>query len=180
MNEKTHFTTVDIALIGVFSALWATLNMTIGRLGFTWFNLPIFCDFAVFFTLLLTVWIVGKFGAASIVGVIGAIIYMLILPSTHIIGFTISSVLFDALMLASGHRINLKIYDMAIAAIATAISAYFAGVVIGTIFMSRPIEWALTFWGGWHLIGGLIGVVVTLPIISVLERANVRRIKGVQ
>ncbi|MGQ9624679.1 MAG: hypothetical protein ACUVT9_04840 [Candidatus Bathycorpusculaceae bacterium] len=178
MNEKAHFATVDVALIGVLSALWATLNMTIGRLGFTWFNLPIFCDFAVFFTLLLTVWIIGKFGAASIVGVIGSIIYMLILPSTHIIGFTISSVLFDVLMFASTHRINLKIRDMTIAALATAISAYFAGVVIGTIFMGRPMEWALTFWGGWHLVGGLIGAIIALPTIGVLERANVRRIKG--
>ena len=180
MNEKTWFTTVDVALIGVFSALWATLNMTIGRLGFTWFNLPIFCDFAVFFTLLLVVWIVGKFGAASIVGVIGSTIYMLILPSTHIIGFTTSSVLFDVLMLANSHRIRLKIRDMAIATLVTAVSAYFAGAIIGTLFMGRSVEWALTFWGGWHLVGGLIGAVIALPTIGVLERANVRRIKGVQ
>lgn len=180
MNEKAHFSTVDIALIGVLSALWATLNMTIGRLGFTWFNLPIFCDFAVFFTLLLTVWIVGKFGAASIVGVIGSIIYMLILPSTHIIGFTISSVLFDVLMLAGSHRIRLKIRDMAVAILVTAVSAYFAGVVIGTLFTpGKTVEWALTYWGGWHLVGGLIGVIIALPTIGVLERANVRRIKGV-
>jgi hypothetical protein len=83
-------------------------------------------------------------------------------------------------MLANSHRIRLKIRDMAIATLVTAVSAYFAGAIIGTLFMGRSVEWALTFWGGWHLVGGLIGAVIALPTIGVLERANVRRIKGVQ
>jgi hypothetical protein len=185
MNEKKRawFTTVDVALIVVFSALWAALNLTIGKLGFTLFRLPIFCDFAVFFTLLLTVWMVGKFGAASIVGIIGAIIVSFLAPSAHLIGFSASSILFDVLMLVNKHRLRLKIRDLWVAASVTVISAYFAGVVIGIFFMGRPLDeatlqWALTIWGGWHLVGGIIGAVIALPIIGVLEGANVRRIKG--
>lgn len=185
MNEKTWFTTVDIALIGVFSALWATLNLTIGKMGFAWTRLPIFCDFSVFFTLLLTVWIVGKFGAASVVGVIGAIIVSFPAPSAHLIGLAASSVLFDALMLGNKHKIRLKIRDMAVAVLVTAASAFFAGITIGIFFTGNQIneatmQSALTFWGWWHLVGGIMSAIITLPIIGALEKANVRKIKGAQ
>lgn len=60
--------TVDIATIVVFSAIWAVLNLTVGPLGFTLFRLPIFCDFAVYFTLLLATWTSGRAGVPSAVG----------------------------------------------------------------------------------------------------------------
>ncbi len=182
-RSQAYFKAVDIALISVFCALWATLNLTLGPLGFAWLMLPIFCDFAVFFTLLLAVWATEKFGAASLVGIIGSIIILLIRASPHIIGFASSAILFDVLMSANHHKLNAKAYNIAIAALVTAASAYFAGVVIGVFFMNKPLdwktfEWALTFWGGWHLIGGIMSITITLPIIGILEKANVRRIKG--
>jgi hypothetical protein len=180
--KKTRFATVDIAFIGVFSAVWVALNLTLGPLGFAWFKLPIFCDFAVFFTLLLVTWLTGKFGAASLVGVIGSALILIMRGSPHIIGFAASAILFDMLMSAVHHKIYLKTYNMLFAAIAAIISAYFAGLIIGVFFMYKPldwttVEWALTFWGIWHMIGGIIGTVITLPIIGVLEKANVRKIK---
>jgi len=185
MQSKRHiyFSAIDIALISVFCALWTTLNLTLGPLGFAWFGLPIFCDFAVFLTLLLVTWITNKFGAASLVGIIGSIIILLIRASPHIIGFAISAIFFDILMSLNHHRLSAKIYNMTVAAIVTAISAYFAGAVIGVFFSNKPfnfkiVEWALTFWGSWHLIGGIISIIVTLPIIGCLEKANVRRIKS--
>jgi hypothetical protein len=184
MKSKTYFTTVDIALVSVFCALWVVLNLTLGPLGFSLFNLPIFCDFSVFLTLLLVVWATGKFGAASIVGVIGSIIVLMIRPSPHIIGFATSAILFDILMLVNNHKIRLKAYNLITAALVTIVSAYFAGVIIGIFFANRSLntetmQWALTFWGGWHLIGGIIGIIVTFPIVGILEKANVKRIKGV-
>lgn len=182
--SKPYFTTVDIALTGVFCALWATLNLTLGPLGFAWFGLPIFCDFAVFFTLLLVTWITGKFGVASMVGIIGSIIIFLIRASPHIIGFAASAILFDVLMLASHHKIDGKAYNMIIASLATALSAYFSGAIIGTFFtQGKPLNeitlgWAITIWGGWHLIGGIISLAIALPTIGILEKANVRKIKG--
>ncbi len=183
MSSQTYFKTVDIALISVFCALWATLNLTLGPLGFAWLRLPIFCDFAVFFTLLLVVWTTEKFGTASLVGIIGSIIILLIRASPHIIGFAASAIFFDILMSANHHKLDAKAYNMTIAAFVTALSAYFAGVVTGIFFMNKPLdlttlEWALTFWGGWHLIGGIMSIVTTLPIIGILEKANVRRIKS--
>ena len=63
------------------------------------------------------------------------------------------------------------------AALVTAISAYFAGVVIGIFLMNQTVEWTLTFWGGWHLLVGIISIAATLPLIGILEKANVRKIK---
>ncbi|MGQ9530093.1 MAG: hypothetical protein ACUVQX_01155 [Candidatus Bathycorpusculaceae bacterium] len=178
MKNKTYFTATDIAIISVFCALWVILNLTLGPLGFTLFNLPIFCDLSVFFTLLLVVWATGKFGASSIVGIIGSIIVLMMRPSPHIMGFAASAVLFDILLLANKHKIQLKAYSLVIATLTTLISAYFAGAVIGIAFMNRPADWALTFWGGWHAAGGIISIVIAFPVIGVLEKANVRKIKS--
>jgi len=183
VNGKTYFSPVDIALVSVFCALWIALNLTLGPLGFAWFGLPIFCDFSVFFTLLLVTWVTGKFGTASLVGIVGSIIILLLRGVPSIIGFAASAILFDILMFTNNHKIHLKTYNIIMAALVTVISAYFAGIIIGILFMYKPldwttIKWALTFWGGWHLIGGIITVVITLPIIGVLEKANVRKIKS--
>jgi hypothetical protein len=59
------------------------------------------------------------------------------------------------------------------------VSAYFAGVLIGVFFTpSETVSWALTIWGGWHLVCGRMTIVITFPIIIALEKANVRKIKG--
>jgi len=174
-----HFKPVDIATIAVFSAMWAILNLTVGPLGFTLFRLPILCDFSVYFTLLLATWVSGKTGTPSAVGVIGAIIVLAIRPrSTQMIGFLVSAFIFDALMALCRHEIRFKLYNIGMASITTMVSAYIAGVIIGTIFMSQSLEWALTFWGVWHLVGGIIALIVALPVIGALERAGVKEIKN--
>ncbi|MBS7615680.1 hypothetical protein KEJ45_00560 [Candidatus Bathyarchaeota archaeon] len=174
-----HFKPLDIASIAIFSAIWAVLNLTLGRLGFTLFQLPIFCDLSVYLSLLLATWVSGKTGTPSAVGVIGAMIVLTIQPSsTQMIGFLTSAIIFDALMIFCKHRISIKPYNMAVATIATMISAYFAGVVIGTVFMGRSLEWALTFWGVWHLIGGIIGLIIAIPVIGALEKAKAKEVKA--
>jgi hypothetical protein len=177
-KKGKHFSTVDIALLGVFCALWTTLNLTLARLGFAWFGLPIFCDFAAFFTLLLGTWAIGKFGAATLIGVIGSIVTVLFGGSTTTFGFALSAVFFDILTLANHHKFLLKPYNVIVAVLATVTSAYIAGVIIGVFFMYRPLDWALTFWGGWHLFGGVISILGALPVIGILEKTNVRKIKS--
>jgi len=170
---------VDIATIAIFSAMWAILNITVGPLGFTLFHLPIFCDFSVYFTLLLATWASGKTGIPSMVGIIGAIIVLAMRPaSTQMIGFLASAIIFDALMMLCKHEVNLKPYNIFVATAATLTSAYFAGVMIGTVFMERSLDWALTFWGVWHLIGGIISLIIALPVIGVLEKAKVKGVKN--
>ena len=93
--------------------------------------------------------------------------------------FAASAVIFDLLMSANHHKIRISTYSLIIAVIATIVSAYFAGVLIGMLFTSnQTLQWALTFWGGWHLVGGVMTVAITLPIILSLEKTNVRKLKG--
>lgn len=183
MKSRFYFTAVDIAFISVFCALWAVLNLTLGPLGFTLFRLPILCDFSVFFTLLLVTYITGKFGTASLVGIIGSIIVLMMRPSPHMFGFMASAIVFDILMVANRHKIHVKAHNLTVAALVTIISAYLAGAIIGAFFMDKPLtvenlQWALSFWGGWHAVGGIITIIVGFPVIGVLEKANVRKIKG--
>jgi len=97
---------------------------------------------------MLVTWVSGKMGIPSAVGFVGAMIVLAISPtSTQMIGFLVSAFIFDTLMIFCGHEIRFKPYDIGIASIATTVSAYVAGVIIGTIFMNRSLEWALTFWG---------------------------------
>jgi len=178
MHVKTYFTATDIAFTSLFSVMWAILNLVLGPLGFALFGLPVLCDFAVFFTLLLTTWTVSKFGVASLVGIIGSTLTLLARGQPVAIGFGASALVFDVLMLASRHKLNPKPVHIAAATAATVASAYFAGVVIGIFFMSGTLQWALTFWGPWHLVGGAIGAATAFPVIILLEKTGVRNIKN--
>jgi hypothetical protein len=177
MDNKTYFTTVDITLTGIFCALWVVLTLTLGRLSVQLLGLPILHDFAAFFTLLLITWITGKFGTASLVGLVGSILVLLAGGPLPVVGFAVSAIVFDLLMAANHHRIYRKMYNMVVASLVTAISAYFAGVTVGIFVMSQTVEWMLTLWGGWHLTGGILSIATTLPLICILEKTNVRKVK---
>jgi hypothetical protein len=179
VSSKTYIRTVDVALVGVFCGVFAALNLTLGPLSFQLLQLPILHDFAVFFPLLLVTWATGRFGTSLLVGIIGSIVAILLGGPPLIICFGASAVIFDLLMLASQHKIRISIYSLTIAAIATVVSAYLAGALIGIIFTpNQTLQWAVTFWGGWHLVGGILTLAITLPIILTLEKANVRKIMG--
>ncbi len=179
MGGKTYFATVDVALTGVFCALWIALNLTLGPLSFQLLQLPILHDFGVFFTLLLVAWATGRFGTSLLAGIIGSIFTILLGGPPLIICFAASAVVFDVLMFVNHHRIRIARYNLATTAIVTLVSAYFAGALIGVFFTpGETFSWALTFWGGWHLVGGMMTVLITFPIIIALEKANVRKIKG--
>jgi hypothetical protein len=178
MSSKTYFATADIALMSIFCALWVILNLTVAPISFRLLGLPVVHDFVTFFVFLLVAWATGKFGTASFVGVVGSLIVLLAGGPLPVIGFAVSSILFDVLLSANHHEIRLKAHSITVAALATLVSAYFAGVFIGVFLINGAYDWALTFWGGWHLAGGVISVIITLPIIGVLEKAGVRRIKS--
>ncbi len=175
-NRNTHFGTVDIAFIAVFSALYIVMNLALGPLSFQLLGLPILHDFGVFFTLLLVAWITGRLGTSIAVAFIGSAIAILLGAPPLIVGFAASAVLFDFLLVANHHKIRSSIKGLVVPAVATIASAYVAGVIIGVLFMSNGIQWALTIWGGWHLVGGVLTIAITLPIIAALEKANLRRL----
>jgi len=175
---KRYFTTPHLALIGILTALWVSLNLTIGRLGFQLFQLPVFCDVAVFLTLLLSVWAVEKFGAASIVGIAGSLITLLITGSPHNLGLSASAMIFDMLFLIVHHKVNKSPYNIGATIAITLTSAYLAGALIGLLWppLNATLEYALVLWGGWHAIGGVLSLLITLPILGALEKANVQRL----
>jgi hypothetical protein len=177
LNKNTYFSAVDLALTAIFTALWVTLNLALGPLSFSLFRLPILHDFGVFFTLLLVTWVTGRFGTSSLAGIIGSIIAIALGGPIIIAGFAAAAVLFDLILFAARHKICISKSSLIIAAIATIVSAYFAGALIGIFFMNNGLQWALTVWGGWHLIGGAIAGAVTIPIIVALEKASVRKMK---
>jgi hypothetical protein len=178
MPKNTYFKTIDVAFVAIFSALWIVMNLTLGPLSFQLMGLPILHDFGIFFTLLLVAWITGRFGASIIVAIIGTLIAIPLGAPILIIGFVGAAFVFDALLFLNHHRIGHSIRDFGIAASATIVSAYIAGVFIGLFFMGNGTVWALTVWGGWHLVGGMVATAITLPIIAGLERANVRKLAG--
>jgi len=171
-----RFSAQNIALAGVFVALWTTLNIFVAPLGFAWFGLPVFCAFSVFFTLLLVTWASGRFGVASVVGVMGSLVVLLLRGQPTILGFMVSALLFDMLMFAGRHMVSIGLRGLVGGVLATVVSAYFAGLVNATVFMGRPLLWAATFWGGWNAAGGIMSLAVVFSIVGVLERSGVRRL----
>lgn len=176
--KNTHFKAIDIALVAILCALWIVMNLTLGPLSFQLTGLPILHDFGIFFTLLLTAWVTGRFGTSIMVGVIGTLIAIPLGAPLLILGFIGSAIVFDMLLLLSHHKIGTSIMNLAVPAIATILSAYVGGVLIGILFMGNGIIFALTVWGGWHLVGGIIAAAITLPIIVGLEKANIRKLVG--
>jgi hypothetical protein len=161
--------------------LFAVLNLTLGPLSFQLLQLPILHDFAAFFPLLIITWAIRRFGASSIVGIIGSIIAIFLGGPPLIICFAASAVIFDLLMSANHHVVRVSIFSFTVVAISTMLSAYFAGVSIGIFFaphqtLLETLQWAMTFWGGWHLVGGIVTLLITFPVILALENRGVRKI----
>ena len=166
-----------MSLVSVFCALWVVLNLTLGPLSFQLLRLPILHDFAAFFTLLLTTWATGKLGTASLVGTIGSVVAILIGAPLVVAGFAVASVLF-VLMSLSHHRLDVTAIAVLSTLFATTVSAYSAGILIGILFTTNPLIWALTSWGPWHMVGGIISLAITLPVLRLLRKIKVRRVES--
>jgi len=178
LGNKYYFTSVDVALTGIFCALWIVINLTLGPLSFSLTGLPVLHAFGIFFTLLLVAWVTGRFGTSSMAGIIGSIFAILLGALSLIVCFSASAVIFDVLMFSNHHKIRITRSSWAMTAMATMVSSYLAGVFIILFFTGQGLQYALTFWGVWTLVGGILALVITLPLIIALERANVRKIKG--
>lgn len=176
-QTSTHFTTVNIALISIFSATWIALNFTVAPLGFQLTRLPVVHGVISLFMLLLASWATGQYGVASAVGMIGSTIVLLVGGPLPVLGFAAASLLFDAILLVNGHRLNMKPVNVAVAALATIVSSYFAGVLNGIFILNQAPLFAATFWAGWTIVGGVIGLAIALPIIAALEKADVKKVK---
>jgi hypothetical protein len=176
-TKKTRFATTNIALIGIFSALWVALNLTVAPLGFTLTHLPTIHSAIIFVTLLLVTWTTGQLGAASLVGIIGSVIVVFAGGPLPVLGFVPAAIIFDLLLLLSHHRVNMKAVNVGIAVLSSIICAYVAAVVNGLLILSLEPVFTFTVWAGWNILGVVIGFAIALPIIAALEKAEVRKVK---
>ena len=177
-TKKTRFATTNIALIGIFSALWVTLNLTVAPLGFTLTHLPTIHSAIIFVMLLLVTWTTGQYGAASLVGIIGSVIVVLAGGALPVLGFVPAAIIFDLILLLSHHKVNLKPINVGIAVLACIICAYVAAVVNGLVILNLQLIFTLTVWAGWNILGAIIGFAIAFPIIAALEKAEVRKVKA--
>ena len=177
-TKKTRFATTNIALIGIFSALWVALNLTVAPLGFTLTHLPTIHSAIIFVTLLLAAWATGQYGAASLVGIIGSVIVVLAGGPLPVLGFVPAAIIFDVFLLLSHHKVNLKPINVGTAVLASLVCAYVAAIVNGVIILNLQLMFTLTFWAGWNILGAIIGFAIAFPIIVALEKAEVRKVKA--
>ena len=171
--------TVNLALIGIFTALWIALNLTVAPISFALTGLPIIHSAIIFFTLIIVVWATGQLGAVSFVAVIGSPIVLLANPSVlPVLGFVPAAIVFDLILLVSHHRINLKPANITIVVVASIACAYIAALVNGFFILKLPTAFTLTFWAGFVIAGGIIGIALALPLVGALERAHVKQVKA--
>jgi hypothetical protein len=94
------------------------------------------------------------------------------------LGFVPAALLFDLVLLANHHKVNLKAVSIAVVVLASIVCSYVAAVVNGLVILNFAWMFTLTVWAGWNILGALIGVVITLPIVGALERAQVKRVQA--
>lgn len=172
-----YFNSREITVIVMHSALWGILNSLISPIFFRATGLPLLCDLIGFAVLVLAVWWIRKFGAASTVGLLATIINFMFNPrGTHFLGFTAASIAFDLITYLTGYQriFRSRIPMMILMLSSSIISAATAGFIIGTLFMTSS---ALAMWGGvlgWmglHALGGILGGFLgTLIVESLISR----------
>jgi len=133
--------------------------------------MPFLCDLLAFLSLTLVVWWTGKFGAASLTGVVVTALTLVLRPGEFfILGFTVASFLFDVLTKSVGYgNCFEKALRGAICLISfSVLSAGVAGAIIGSFFMGfRTLPAVLTF-AGLHAIGGVIGAAIGVTLVRAL------------
>lgn len=169
----------NLATMALFSALWGVLNSIFSPVVFRMTGLPILCDMVGFASLTLAVLLIGRFGSASIVGVIATLINFIFNPAgVHFLGFTVAGIVYDFLAKLMGYKraFNSISRTTTLIVLNSVLSAAVAGLIIGSFLM--PPE-ALVRWGGalgWsalHVAGGLIGGLIGAASIAALVRRGV-------
>jgi len=170
---KNRFS-VNIALISIFSALWVVLNLTVAPISFRLTGLPVIHSVIIFLILLLVTWATNQFGAASMVGIIGSVIVLLAGGPIPVLGFILGGITFDLIFLINHHRVSFKPISIGTTILATIVAGFSASIV--NFFLVSP-AFAITVWAALVIVGGIIGIVIAFPIIVVLEKTQVKRVK---
>jgi hypothetical protein len=177
----TYFDSREVAAIALFSALWGVLNSIFAPIVFRMFGLPILCDMVGFATLTLVVWWIRKFGVATAVGLIATVVNFIFNPyGVHFLGFTVASIVFDITAKLIGYDRGFKnsLFVTVSMLFVSVLSAALAGLIIGMFFMAAPAldRWGgVLGWAGLHAVGGVIGGLIGITLVTGLAARGVRR-----
>ena len=164
-----YFNSRDIVAIVMCAAIWAVLNNTLAPIVWRMTHVPFTCDLLGFVSLILVAWWTRRFGAASLTGILVSALTLMFRPdATHMIGFTVASILFDVLTRLVGYRNS---FDKPLPSTLSLISfsticAGVAGLIIGSFFLDIKI--ALEVFAGMHAGGGFIGGIIGLVLVRAL------------
>jgi hypothetical protein len=165
----TYFNSRDIVAIVMCAAIWAVLNNTLAPIVWRMTHVPFTCDLLGFVSLILVAWWTRKLGAASLTGILVAVLTLMFRPdATHMIGFTVASILFDILTRTVGYRNSFDkplLSTLSLISFST-ICAGIAGLIIGSFFLDIKI--ALEVFAGMHAGGGFIGGIVGVVLVRAL------------
>ena len=181
VESERLFGTRNLATIALFAAMWGVLNSIFAPVVFRMTGLPILCDMVGFASLTLAVWLVRRFGVASMVGVIATLINFLFNSSgVHFLGFTVASFVYDILARLMGYEraFGKPSRITAYILLNSVLSAAVAGLIIGSFLMSPVdlVRWGGALgWSGLHAVGGFIGGFVGAASIAALVRRKVAR-----
>jgi hypothetical protein len=176
----TYFNSRELAAVALFSSLWGVLNSIFSPIVFRMFGLPILCDMIGFAALGLTFWWVRKFGAVTVVGVVATIINFLLNPGgVFFLGFTAASFSFDliASLAVANRMFNRRSATAIILVSISVLSATVAGLIIGNYFMTAQalVAWSgVSGWAALHALGGLIGGIIGVSILTGLSTRNIQ------
>ena len=174
-----YFSSREVAAIAMSAALWGVLNSFFSPLVFSLTHLPLFCDLIGFAVLTVAVWWIRKFGAAIAIGLIATVINFALNPQALIfLGFTAAAFVFDASEALGGYSdLFAKPCSITFAAIGiSTLSAAFAGLIIGSLFMAGPAlqhGGGVLGWAGLHAVGGMIGGIIGASLVLALASRGI-------
>ncbi len=169
-----YFKTRDVAAIAIGAALWGVLNSVFSPVVFSVTGLPVLCDLIGFTVMTFSAWWIRKLGALTALGIVAtAVNFAMSSQPLIFVGFTAASIVFDVTSRAAGYESTFRNSKstMILAIAASAISAAFAGFIIGSFFMpaSQLVSWGgVAGWVGLHAAGGLFGGVLGGTIVNML------------
>jgi len=168
-----------IALVSLLSAFSGVFQVFVSPITFQIMGLPFGHDLIVFFPIILSVWIIRRFGGATGVGIISTLVVLFLNPGLFfVIGFAVSSFIFDLLLFVIKHKVTFEIKNILAVSLSTILSFYVAGFIIGLALTNGSLQLAFSVWGPLHVVGGAIGLIISYPILAALERTGVRKSNG--
>jgi len=176
MKSKSKF----IAIVSLLSALSGTFQVFVAPITFQILGgLPFAHDLIVFFPIILSVWIIGRFGAATGVGIISTLIVLFLNSSLFfVVGFVIAAFIFDLLLFVVKHKVTFKISNILTVSLSAIISFFIGGFILGLLITSGSLQSSLTYWAPLHTVGGAIGMIISYPLLAGLDRTGVRKRSG--